>query len=116
MDFGTNLRNLRIQRGLTQQKLAKDMHMAQATIGSYEVGRNEPTFQMVQRFADYFNVSPYVLLPFGDIMAETDASIIAEQIQGNEKMLDLFDAIRNFGDADLDTLITVANSLKAKYE
>ena len=115
MNFGNNLRNLRVQRGLTQHQLAAEMHMAQATIASYEVGRNEPTFQVIQKFADYFHVSPLSLLPFGDILMENETTIIAEQIQDNEKLMVLFDIVHIFSDADIDTLITVANSLKAKY-
>ena len=115
MNFGNNLRNLRIQRGLTQYQLAQEMNMSQGAVAAYEVGRNEPSFQVIQRFADYFHVSPYSLLPFGEIFDENEKAIIGEIILDNPKLSSLFDIVQNFNDTDLDTLIVVAGSLRAKY-
>lgn len=115
MNFANNLRNLRIQRGLSQLALANDMKMSQARIAAYEVGRNEPSFDVVQQFADYFHVSPLTLLPFGDVFQADEREMIAEQIQGSSKLMDLFDIVKNFGASDLDALIAVAKSLRAKY-
>ena len=115
MNFGTKLRNLRVQRGLSQYQLGKAMGIPQTTIAAYEVNRNEPRFSVIQEFADFFHVSPYFFLPFGDIFSEDENAVVGEIIQGNPKLSTLFNAIQNFSDADLDTLITVANSLRAKY-
>ena len=115
MRFGDNLRNVRIQRHLTQQQLADDMKMSQASIAAYEKNIREPSFDIISKFSEYFHISPYTLLPFGDVMMENESIIIGEQVQANEKLLDLFEIIRNFNDADLDALLAVANSLKAKY-
>ena len=115
MNFGTILRNLRIQRGITQQRLAEDLEISQSAVTAYETGRNEPNFAVIEKFAKYFNVSPYSLIPFGDIFDENEKAIIGEIVLENEKLADLIELVQNFNDSDLDTLITVARSLRVKY-
>ena len=115
MNFGEILRNLRIQRGITQQKLAEDMKISQSAITAYETGRNEPNFATIEKFAKYFGVTPYELIPFGDIFDDEEKIIVGEIVLNNSKLADLVEIVQRFGDPDLDTLITVAKSLRAKY-
>ena len=115
MNFGEILRNLRIQRGITQQKLAEDLDISQSAITAYETGRNEPNFAVIEKIAKYFGVSPYTLIPFGDIFEENEKAIIGEIVLENNKLADLLDIIQNFNESDLDTIITVAKSLSMKY-
>lgn len=115
MNFGTNLRNLRIQRGLTQQKLADDLKISQASVTAYEVGVREPSFEIVRKFADYFHVAPSALMPFAETSDDEYIQRIADSFMKNEKLKDLFETVKNFGADDLNTVQTVAKSLSSKY-
>ena len=111
MNFGTNLRNIRVQRGLTQQQLANDLEISQASVTAYEVGIREPSFDMVRRFAEYFHVPASSLTPFSDENIDDSITTIAENIHANEKLRILFDTVKDFGPGKLDTMITMANAL-----
>lgn len=53
-----NLRNLRKQRRLSQEKLARLADISYNTIAKIEAGKaRNPTFETLSRLADIFNVS-----------------------------------------------------------
>ena len=56
------LKELRIQKGISQLKLALDLSMNQNTISRYETGAREADYATLIKFADYFNVSIDYLL------------------------------------------------------
>lgn len=56
--FKERLKQLRIERNLTQAEIAKAIGVSAATIGNYEQGTREPrNNEMWQKLADYFSVS-----------------------------------------------------------
>ena len=116
MNFGTNLRNLRIQRNLTQQKLADDLGVSQASITAYEVGIREPSFEVVRKFAEYFRVTPSSLMPFGEVSDEEYVQRVAESLHNNPKLGLLFDKSSLLSDADLDAVLTVVNAIAKERE
>ena len=56
------LRELRLERNMSQQRLAMELSMTQNTISRYEIGEREPGIKDLIRIADYFNVSLDYLL------------------------------------------------------
>ncbi len=56
------LKQLRIARGITQQRLAIDLNMNQNSISRYENGTREADYRTLILFADYFHVSVDYLL------------------------------------------------------
>ena len=50
------LRELRLERNMSQQRLAMELSMTQNTISRYENGEREPGIKELIRIADYFNV------------------------------------------------------------
>ena len=56
------LRELRLERNMSQQRLAMELSMTQNTISRYENGEREPGIKELMRIADYFNVSLDYLL------------------------------------------------------
>ena len=56
------LRELRLERNMSQQPLAMELSMTQNTISRYENGEREPGIKELIRIADYFNVSLDYLL------------------------------------------------------
>ena len=56
MAFGDILKELRIEKHLTQSQLAKCFEISASTIGMYEQNRREPDFETLEAIADFFNV------------------------------------------------------------
>ena len=111
MNFGQNLRNLRLSRHLTQQKLADDLEISQASITAYECGVREPSFEVVRRFADYFNVAPSVIMPFGEVSNDEYVQRVAESLHQNPKLQMLFDRSKYLSESDLDAVLAVVSAI-----
>lgn len=56
MAFTDTLRKLRLSKGLTQEELANGTGLAKSSISMYESGRRKPSFEVLEAFADFFNV------------------------------------------------------------
>jgi len=52
-----NLKHLRKKKGLTQQQLADNMEIKRSLIGAYEEDRAEPKYDLLKKFANFFEVS-----------------------------------------------------------
>lgn len=55
--FGDRLRELRIEKKLTQEELAKKFNTGKASISHYESNRRLPNANNINLFAEFFNVS-----------------------------------------------------------
>ena len=61
------LREIRKRKGYTQQKVAMDLNLSQNSISRYESGVREADYDLLVRFADYYNVSiDYILCRTND--------------------------------------------------
>lgn len=49
--IGTALRSFRVQRGLSQGRLAEALGVAQSQLGHYETGEQAPTVRVLKRMA-----------------------------------------------------------------
>lgn len=56
------LKEIRKAKGISQQRMATDLHTNQNTISRYETGEREPEITELIRIADYLNVSLDYLL------------------------------------------------------
>lgn len=65
--FGDRLKELRIEKNLTQAQLAKFLNISPSSIGMYEKNRRIPDTETLKRFAKYFNVSVDYLIGKSDI-------------------------------------------------
>lgn len=62
MEFGDILRSLRKEKGLTQAELAKAFSLGESTVSFYESNKRTPDYEILKKFADYFDVSVDYLL------------------------------------------------------
>ena len=53
----TKLKNLRRERKITQENLAKVFHISQTSVSKYETGEAVPDLETIVRMADFFGVS-----------------------------------------------------------
>lgn len=60
------LKELRKEKGITQQKLALDLNTTQNSISRYESGLRPLDANMLVKIADYFNVSVDYILERSD--------------------------------------------------
>ena len=60
--FKNRLRELRLSRGLTQEKLASLLNVSKSRISMYENGNREPDFETLELIADFFNVNMSTLI------------------------------------------------------
>lgn len=66
-NFSTRLKELRKQRELSQKEMAAYMGVAQTTIANYEQNIRFPDEAMLNKIADYFNVSMDYLIGRSDV-------------------------------------------------
>ncbi len=60
--LGDRIRFLRKEKGLTQQELAKCIHMSDGNLSKYELDKLEPNIDSIKLLASFFNVSTDYLL------------------------------------------------------
>ena len=56
-EFGKKLKEFRVAKGLSQQKLGEELGFCNQTISFWESGSREPDLDTVLKIARYFSVS-----------------------------------------------------------
>ncbi len=59
------LRDLREEKGVTQQEVADYLHCRQQTYSRYEKGQAQPDFEILLRLAEYFETTTDYILGKG---------------------------------------------------
>jgi transcriptional regulator with XRE-family HTH domain len=85
-----NLRNLRIEKGLSQQSLADKLGVSQQSIYKYENHITEPNIDMLKIFADFFDVSVDYLIGYSSCTHKI------EDVQETELNNDELHLIKNY--------------------
>ena len=62
VDFGSNLKRLRVQEGLTQQQLADRIGVTKSVVSYYELQERHPSPEVLIKLAAVFHVSTDYLL------------------------------------------------------
>ncbi len=60
--LSTGIKQLRRARGLNQVELAKKLSVTKQTVSNWENDNIQPSIEMLERIADFFNVSTDYLL------------------------------------------------------
>ena len=55
--FNERLRELRLKKNISLEKMAKDLGTTKATLSRYENGLRDPKTEVTKKFAEYFGVS-----------------------------------------------------------
>ena len=69
----TNLRTIRLAKGLTLQDLSKEIGVRYNTICQWEIGTREPEVKYIVMLANYFNVST-------DYILDSDIKIVNDDM------------------------------------
>lgn len=63
-EFGNIFKNLREEKGWTQDQMAKMLDTSRSTVGDYETGRKMPRYDRLKQIADIFHTSIDYLLGY----------------------------------------------------
>ena len=63
MEFSEKLRQLRNEKGISQTKLAADIHISRSAVAKWENGLGLPNDDSLKMLADYFGISIDELIP-----------------------------------------------------
>lgn len=109
------LKQLRTERGLSQAQLANILHVSASAIGNYESGIRIPKLEIMELFADYFNVDLGYL--YGKTSTRNCYRGIADtkyyMNQTNINLSTNIKCLRELSDRNLEE---VANGAKIKIE
>ena len=67
-----NLKDLRLARGLSQQRLADQLHLSQQSIYKYENDLSEPGIEILKNIADFFDTCVDYLIEYTDCPRKYD--------------------------------------------
>lgn len=71
-DIGSNIRNARMQRNITQEDLAERLFITRQAVSSYETGRTRPDIEMLIKIAEALDTDTNTLLYGPPQTAETN--------------------------------------------
>ena len=71
MNFNTNLKRIRVEKGMTQSQLAEACGLTSQAVSNYEKGIREPNLKTLKKQADVLEVSVDLLLDDNDDKAGT---------------------------------------------
>lgn len=66
MEFCQILKQLRAERGMSQQEVADRLGLNKQAVSQYERGVRKPNFEIAEKLADIFNVDLNYLLGYSD--------------------------------------------------
>lgn len=112
MEFGERLKKLRARKGITQEKLAKDLDIPESSIRRLEISKGVPRMDRLKQIASYFKVSTDELLgrEFDEEQSEetqlnkdkTYALELFEKITDPEKKKAAFEVLKSLADKSGD--------------
>ncbi|MGN4127674.1 helix-turn-helix domain-containing protein [Lysinibacillus sphaericus] len=70
--FHERLKKLRENENITREHLANSLGITYSALSKYETGKREPDFELLQKIANYFNVTTDYLLCVSDNPNPTD--------------------------------------------
>lgn len=66
MDFKTRLKELRLEKNVSQLEVAKMLNMSKMAVSHWEKGNSEPSIEQLKLLAAYFDVSIDYLVGYID--------------------------------------------------
>lgn len=118
--FAQVFKDLRAKSKLTQQEMADKLNISRSSVGMYESGEREPSFELLEQIADYFNVDMNYLLGKSELSEHIpqgyylndDAREMAQFMFENPEYKVLFDASRKISKEDIITVKTIMDKFR----
>lgn len=100
MSLGNRIKELRVEKGLTQEELGKLLSKTKNNISQYETDKRSPDPATLQYLADFFRVSTDYLLGRSDIR-ETPEQRIESVISDEPDLLEFWQELKQREDLQL---------------
>lgn len=84
--LGDNIKNLRKQKGFTQEELAIRLHVVRQTVSKWEKGLSVPDAEMLQRLADILEMDVKQLLGAGLDWEQNSNEVVEQLARINEQL------------------------------
>jgi transcriptional regulator with XRE-family HTH domain len=116
----TRIKQLRINKGLTQSDMGKILGITQRAFAFYETGDREPDLDILVKLADYFDVSvDYILFRVNDpklaIIPAADLPQELRTIEGINAVIALKEALKTGLSADeINEILSFATRIRSK--
>jgi len=107
------LKQLRTEKGVSQQKVADSIGSTQQSIHRYENGESEPDISMLSQLADYFDTSIDYLVGRTDMRRKIEP---VEVYALNKDEMKLVDEVRNLSPGFRKCLASVIGALEEATE
>ncbi len=88
--MSNRIKELRLEKGLSQRKLAEETGISQQSLSFYEKGDRRPKIETWQKLADYFGVSVGYLQGVSDIKNRDEILKIGKILEANKDNDNLF--------------------------
>lgn len=91
-EIGRKIKQLRKERGLTQQTIADMFQVTRGTVSNWEIGRRMPDVKTLEKLASYYNVSMDFFVPttskdeIKDLLARAIEIFKSNSISDEEKI------------------------------
>jgi len=119
MEFRDILKKLRASRSLTQKELATQLNVTDALISGYESGTAKPSYEMLEKLADFFSVTTDSLMgrDAGEVTSDNyyvnrEAAKMAQELYERPEIKLLFDASRDVTKEDIQFVSVMLEKLK----
>lgn len=77
MNFGNNLKKLREHHGISQAKVANDLNISRVAYTNYELGKREPSYDMLIHIARYFHMTVDDLIREQELTADQSVPVLS---------------------------------------
>jgi transcriptional regulator with XRE-family HTH domain len=109
--FGSNLKSLRSKNNVTQTELAEVIGVSKSAVSMYENSQREPSFEIMEAIADFFNV-PLAALVSAD--SDSDSIDSADSIGRIKIRTIAAHAINELNDEQIKKVIEYAEFVKSQ--
>lgn len=107
-----NLKKLREERGLTKRELCEKTGISERAYLTYEFGEREPKIGVIQKLAEFYNISTDYLLDRQTADAPTSAlQQLIDKFQLTKDQAGLLIAYLNMNESDRENLIKCIKAL-----
>jgi transcriptional regulator with XRE-family HTH domain len=93
------IKNLRLEKNISQNELAKALGLTQQAISAYENGLREPDLETLNKLANYFNVSVDYLLGRTDI--RNPSNEITKAVSDDPELAEFWNELKDREDLKL---------------
>jgi transcriptional regulator with XRE-family HTH domain len=110
--FGDRLKSLRNNRGLSQMDFSKQIGISKSAVNMYERGEREPSFEILETIADYFNVDLDYLIGKSEIpnRSQIQAPVPSPALAPDEE-----DLLRKYRALDYAGKLRIRSALDVEY-